>query len=252
MGKPEDKQLIVFDLDKTLAESKQPMDGEMTELVRRILEQKKVAVISGSSFAQFQKQFVHKLTEGKLTNLFLFPTCGSAFYRFTDGGWKNVYTETLTPKEKEHIFEAFEITFKETDFKKPETIYGVLIEDRETQITFSAFGSTAPLPLKSAWDPDRKKRLAMITVLKRLIPEFVIRTGGTSSIDVTRKGINKAYGIMQMEKHLNISRIAMVFVGDDLGIGGNDHPVIATGVDVLEVTGPEDTKKIIRSIIGAQ
>ena len=89
----------------------------------------------------------------------------------------------------------------------------------------------------------------MIEILKEYIPEFEIRTGGTTSIDVTRKGIDKAYGIMQMEKHLGIPRKEMVFVGDDLGPGGNDAPVIATGVEIIEVTGPEHTKRIIRSMI---
>lgn len=244
-----DKKLVVFDLDKTLSLSKQPMDDEMAALLRALLETKRVSVISGGSFAQFQKQFIPKLTNGQLTNLFLFPTCGSAFYRYGKNGLENVYTETLSDKEKQRIFEAFEKMFDEVDFVVPEKVYGELIEDRATQVTFAAYGSQAPLPLKSAWDPDRKKRLAMIAVLEKLIPEFEIRTGGTSSIDVTRKGIDKAHGIMQMEKHIGVSRRDMVFVGDDLGPGGNDHPVIATGVEIAEVTGPEQTKEIIRDML---
>ena len=243
------KRLFAFDLDKTLAESKQCMDDEMGGLLRRLLERAGVAIISGGSFAQFKKQFVPKLTEGKLERLFLFPTCGTAFYRWVDGEWENVYAETLSAEEKKRILEAFERMFSRVDFKIPETVYGELIEDRGTQITFGAYGSSAPLPLKSAWDPDRKKRIAMIAVLKKLIPEFEIRTGGTSSIDVTRRGIDKAYGIMQMEKYLDIPRSQMVFVGDDLGPGGNDNPVIATGVDIIAVENPEHTKRIIRSII---
>lgn len=245
----QDKKLIVFDLDKTLSESKQPMDDEMAGLLRALLELKKVSVISGGSFNQFQKQFVPKLTEGKLANLFLFPTCGSAFYRYGAPDWENVYTEALTETEKERIGAAFREMFGAVGFVQPIKVYGELIEDRATQITFAAYGSQAPLPLKSAWDPDREKRLAMIAVLQKLIPEFEIRTGGTSSIDVTRKGIDKAYGIMQMEKHLIIPRSEMAFVGDDLGPGGNDAPVIATGIDIIEVTGPEHTKEIIRGLL---
>lgn len=248
----QDKKLIVFDLDKTLSESKQPMDNEMAGLLRRLLEIKKVAVISGGSFNQFQKQFVPQLTRGKLENLFLFPTCGSAFYRYGKNGWENIYTESLSDKEKQRIFAAFEKMFDEVGFAVPEKVYGELIEDRATQVTFAAYGSQAPLPLKSAWDPDRKKRLAMIAVLERHLPNLEIRTGGTSSIDVTRKGIDKAHGIRQMEKHIGVSRRDMVFVGDDLGPGGNDHPVIATGVEIIEVTDPEHTKRIIRSMMEEQ
>ena len=249
MPLPAHKKLIVFDLDKTLSESKQPIDDEMAGLLRKLLDAKRVAVISGGSFKQFQKQFVPKLTKGKLENLFLFPTCGSAFYRYDKSGWKNVYTETLSVEEREGIFQAFEKMFAEYGFTIPEKVYGELIEDRETQVTFAAYGSQAPLQLKETWDPDRKKRLRMIEIIARHIPEFEIRTGGTTSIDVTRKGIDKAYGIMQMEKHLGIPRSAMVFMGDDLGPGGNDHPVIATGVEIIEVTGPEHTKQIIRDML---
>jgi len=252
MKKHKDKKLFAFDLDKTLAESKQPMDDEMAELLRRFLERVNVAVISGGSFAQFQKQFVPKLSSGKLESLFLFPTCGSAFYRYGKNGWENVYTEALSPEDKSRILLAFEKMFAEVGFVRPETVYGELIEDRDTQITFGAYGSTAPLHLKSVWDPDRAKRLKMIEVLAKLIPEFEIRTGGTTSIDVTRKGIDKAYGMRQMEKHLNIPMHEMAFVGDDLGPGGNDHPVIATGVAVIEVTDPEHTKRVIRSILREQ
>lgn len=251
MGIHKDKKLIVFDLDKTLAESKQIIDDEMAALLCLLLNRRKVAVISGGSFTQFQKQLVSKLQGGKLESLFLFPTCGSAFYRYENDAWLNVYTETLSPEDTCRIFKAFEDMFKEIGFKKPETMYGYLIEDRATQITFAAHGSEAPLHIKGAWDPDRTKRLKMIELLQRLIPGFEIRTGGTSSIDVTRKGIDKAYGIMQMEKHLNIPRSQMSFVGDDLGPGGNDHPVIATGVEIIAVTDPEHTKRIIRSMIAS-
>lgn len=243
------KKLVIFDLDKTLAQSKQPMDDAMAMLVRGLLGHTKVAVISGGSFKQFQVQFVPKLTSGNLGQLSLFPTCGSAFYRFENGEWHNVYTEALLPDERARIFKAFEDMFVEIGFDRPATVYGELIEDRTTQITFSAHGSTAPLALKEVWDADRKKRLRMIEVMSKLIPEFEIRTGGTTSIDVTRKGIDKAHGIHQMVKHLGIAKEDMVFVGDDLGEGGNDFPVIATGVDVVPVENPDHTKELIRSII---
>ncbi len=245
-----DKKLFVFDLDKTLAESKQLMDDEMTTLLRTLLGRFLVSVISGGSFTQFQKQFLPKLGPGKyLENLYLFPTCGGAFYRYQQGEWKEVYTEMLDSEDKKRIFTAFSKMFEEVGFKMPDTLYGELIEDRLTQITFSAFGSAAPLHIKKSWDMDRSKRLRMIKALARHIPEFEIRTGGTSSIDVTKKGIDKAYGILQMEKHIGVTQAEMLFVGDDLGLGGNDYPVKALGVSCIEVNGPIETKEIIKDII---
>ena len=246
-----DKKLIVFDLDKTLADSKQPIDSQMSELLQKLLEKKQVSIISGGSFTQFKKQVLGYLKDGRyLASLHLFPTCGSAFYQYQEGDWMNMYMEVLAPKDKDRIMEAFNLMFKRVGFKKPETIFGEFIEDRGTQVTFSAYGSNAPLEFKSLWDPDRSKRLGMISILQEYLPEFEIRTGGTSSIDVTRKGIDKAYGVYQMEKYIKIDRASMLFCGDDLESGGNDYPVIGTGVECVSVSSPEDTKDFIRKIIG--
>ena len=45
-----EKKLIVFDLDGTLAESKSGMDSQMAGLMRRLLNEKMVAVISGGRY----------------------------------------------------------------------------------------------------------------------------------------------------------------------------------------------------------
>ena len=244
------KKMVVFDLDKTLSKSKQTMDEEMAGILRSLMERFLVAVISGGSYAQFQKQVLPPMLPGPhLKNFYLFPTCGSAFYRYGKDGWEEVYTEKLAPEEKKRIFEAFPKMFEEVGFRIPEPLYGILIEDRESQITFAACGSDAPLAIKSVWDPDRNKRLKMIEVLYRFLPEFELRTGGSNSIDVTRKGIDKAYGIKQMEKHLGLSRNEILFIGDDLGPGGNDAPVKDIGVDCVSVVDEEETKRILREVI---
>ena len=45
------KKLIVFDLDGTLAESKSPIDADMSRLLHDLLSIVKVAVISGGELA---------------------------------------------------------------------------------------------------------------------------------------------------------------------------------------------------------
>lgn len=244
------KNFILFDLDGTLAESKQPMDDEMASLIRDLLKIKKVGIISGGSYNQYQKQFLPSLKceeESMLTKLFLFPTCSTSFYKY-ENGWKEVYSEKLTDKEKEKILDAFDKCFKETGFI-PKDIHGQLIEDRGSQMTFSAHGQLAPLELKKVWDPNQEKRKNMKKILEKYIPEFEIRIGGTTSIDVTRKGIDKAYGVRKIEETLGITTDEILFIGDALFEGGNDYPVKTVGVECIEVSGPIDTKKIIRKII---
>lgn len=242
------KQLYIFDLDGTLAKSKAPMDADMAELIIKLLKSKKVAVISGGGYPQFQAQFLRTLPSGSenLSNLYLLPTSGTRLYIW-QGNWIQKYAENLLPKEKEKILYALGYALKVAGYEKPQTVYGDLIEDRGSQITFSALGQNAPVDAKYAWDPKRVKREKIAEVLASKLPEFDVRIGGSTSIDITRKGINKAYGIRKLEQYLNIESDFIVFVGDALFFGGNDYPARATGVDCIQVSGPEETKKLLES-----
>ena len=81
------------------------------------------------------------------------------------------------------------------------------------------------------------------------MPEFEVNLGGTTSIDIGHKGIDKAYGVEKLGELLAIPVPEMVFVGDALYPGGNDSTVKRTGIDTREVTGPDDTKKVIKEIL---
>jgi HAD superfamily hydrolase (TIGR01484 family) len=241
------KKLTIFDLDGTLAKSKCPMEPVMAELIMKLLALKKVAVISGGGYPQFQTQFLVTLPS-VITNysgLYLLPTSGTRLYVWK-GAWIEEYAEDLTPHEKERILMSLEWSLRVAKFEKPAKTYGPLIEDRGSQITFSAIGQSAPIDVKSIWDPDRKKREAIAAVLQKKLPQFDVRLGGATSIDVTKRGVNKAYGIRKLEQYLHVEADDIVFVGDALFYGGNDYPAKATGVDCIQVSGPEETEKIIR------
>ncbi len=252
------KQLIVFDLDGTLTESKSPLTDDMAQTITKLLEKKKVAIIGGGRWEQFQKQFLKGFScpESLLGNLFLFPTTATAMYRY-DGGWKNVYAITLTSEERAKIFNAFEKAFVTVGYEHPEKAYGQVLEDRGSQVTFSALGQdivdvlgAEGVAMKEAWGklPWREKIAAEV---EKLVPEFEVRRGGLSSIDVTKKGIDKAYGLKQIEEHLQIPVGEMFFVGDAIFPGGNDYAVVRTGVEYLKVSGPAETKTAIEEIIKA-
>jgi hypothetical protein len=130
--------------------------------------------------------------------------------------------------------------------------WGDQIDDRDSQITFSALGQHAPLKPKKSWDPKLKKRQKMQKLIKKTIPEFAVNIGGSTSIDITREGIDKAYGIRKLRDRLKISVSDMLFIGDALFEGGNDYPARASGAKCIQVRDPEETKKIIATIIGCQ
>ncbi len=242
------KKLIVFDLDGTLAKSKSALDSEMAALLHELLSIVKVAVISGGDWPQFEKQVLSHLPhDGSLANLSLLPTCGTKFFRYT-GTWKKLYEEDFTPDEKAKIVASLKQAVAEPGYNA-EKVWGEVIEDRGSQITFSALGQAAPLEEKKKWDPDFSKRKKIKSILDPLIPGFSVRLGGATSIDVTKPGIDKAYGIGKLRDVLGISLKEMLFVGDALFPGGNDYPAEEAGVVSICVGGPHETKRVIQACI---
>ena len=242
------KKLIVFDLDGTLAESKSSVDPEMVTLLNSLLRVAKVAIISGGDWPQFEKQILsHDFAPSGLGNLFLLPTCGTKYYIYKSG-WTVLYSEDLTATEKKNIISSLRIASELLGFVPVKT-WGEVIEDRGSQITFSALGQAAPLDEKKAWDPDFSKRKQMQAILNKSIPDFSVRLGGTTSIDVTKAGIDKAYGIRKLTEMLNIGKTEMIFVGDALFPGGNDYPVKEAGVASIRVRDSTETKRVIEAII---
>jgi hypothetical protein len=242
------KRLVVFDLDGTLAQSKSSLDAEMGALLGSLLGIVKVAVISGGNWPQFEKQLLSNLPhDACLANLSLLPTCGTKFFRYA-GDWKEIYSEDFSADQKERIVGSLNKALAETAHKV-DKVWGEVIEDRGSQITFSALGQQAPIEEKEKWDPDFAKRKKIKAVLDKLVPEFSVRLGGTTSIDVTKPGIDRAYGIGKLRDTLGIPIKEMIFVGDALFPGGNDYPAEEAGATSIEVRDPQESKRVIQAII---
>jgi len=241
------KSLITFDLDGTLAPSKAAPDAEMIALLVSLLAVARVAIISGADYAQFQQQLLaHVPTGTDLRKLSLLPTCGTRFYRYT-GTWDKLYSEDLSEAQKQTIVGALTKAVAEAGFANEHT-WGATIEDRESQITYSALGQQAPLDAKSSWDPDFAKRKAIKAIVDPLLADFSVRLGGATSIDVTLPGIDKAYGMRKLRDTLDIPFHDMLYIGDALFPGGNDYPVRETGVTCIQVRDPNETKRVIEAI----
>lgn len=242
------KRLVVFDLDGTLAESKQAVDPEMGRLLTELLAVRPVAVISGGDWPQFERQLVGFLPEtADLSRLFLLPTSGTKLYRF-DGAWHGVYAENFAAEERDRIVAAVENAVETAGLAK-DAATGEKVEDRGSQITFSGLGQAASLEAKMKWDPDRQKRDRLKALLDEMLPDFSVRIGGSTSIDITRRGIDKAYGIGKLAEAAGITSDEMLFIGDALYPGGNDAPVRAMGVSTIAVRDIEETKRVIGTLI---
>lgn len=242
------KNLIVFDLDGTLAPSKSPIEAETARLLASLLRLCRVAIMSGGAWPQFQTQLLaHLVPDSPLDRLSLLPTSGTRFMTFEQGTWRQLYAEDLGADDKRKIVHALKTVFDASGLA-PTQRWGDLIEDRGSQITLSALGQAAPLEAKAQWDPNFDKRRALKAKLQPLLPEFAIGMGGASSIDVTRPGVDKAYGVQKLKDVLGVDIGGMMFVGDALFEGGNDFPVRRTGVTCIQVAGPSETRKVMETL----
>ena len=243
------KRLVAFDLDGTLAPSKQAIDAEMARLLADLSKVASVCVISGGDWPQFETQVVGRLpADAVLERFFIMPTTGAKLYRFAEGVWRRIYAEDFNETERERILAALDKAVKTVGLDK-EKQWGERIEDRGSQITLSALGQQAPLDAKEAWDKDRSKREAMQKAASAELPDLSVKIGGSTSIDITRQGVDKAYGIAKLADNSGIAPTEMIFMGDAVYPGGNDYAVPDKArVDTIAVGAITETKRAILAI----
>lgn len=241
--------LVAFDLDGTLAESKQAIKDSMGEALADLLTVANVAVISGGDWPQFLKQVASRLpARADLSKLWLMPTTGTKLYTHKTTDWQRQYAELFGDEEKTQILEAFDASLEATGFK-PEKTWGERIEDRGSQITFSALGQQAPIAEKEHWDPDFAKRKVIQVDLRKRLPELSINMGGATSIDITQKGVDKGYGLKRLRDASGIPLEQIMFIGDAIFPGGNDYPAKELGLETVRVKDPDGTLAAIAGIV---
>ncbi|TFC81875.1 HAD-IIB family hydrolase [Cryobacterium sp. TMS1-20-1] len=244
-------RLVAFDLDDTLAPSKSALDPTMIDLLVKLLGVTEVCVISGGQFGQFQAQIIDNLPSIRpdlLARLHLLPTCGTQYYRSEAQGWTQVYAENLTNEQKTRALDVVEQTARRLGYWESDT-WGPILEDRGSQITFSALGQAAPVAAKIAWDPTGEKKNTLREAVQALLPDLEVRSGGSTSVDITRQGIDKAYGMKRLATITGVDLDDMLFVGDRLDENGNDYPVKVLGVECIAVEGWPDTVALLEDLI---
>lgn len=244
-------RLVAFDLDDTLAPSKSAMAPRMGELLLELAARVEVAIISGGQLLQFQTQVVNRLPAadaGLLDRIHLLPTCGTQYYRLDADGIRTVYAHALSDDEKQRALAAVEGEARRLGLWEAEP-WGEILEDRGSQITFSALGQSAPLDAKKAWDPTGAKKNTLRDAVAARVPDLEVRSGGSTSVDITQRGIDKAYGMQQLADATGIALDDMLFVGDRLDEHGNDYPVLAMGVPCQAVAGWEETVEFLERLI---
>lgn len=249
------KKVLAFDIDQTLNVAKTPITPEIADLLLKCLDHFEVCPISGQKFDQFLIQIVNQLphpTPEQLSHLHLFVAQGTQYYRFIGGDWQQVYNYPLSDEQVTKISQTLEQAAKELGFWEADKLQpgDEIIENRLSQVTFSALGQKASTETKYAWDPDHKKREQIVARCKELAPEFDYEIGGTTSINAITPGMNKVFGMTHLLEELNVKKEDILYFGDMTQPGGNDYPVVEMGIETITVRNHEDTAYALRGILG--
>lgn len=222
----------------------------MANALVELLNRADVCIISGGNVDQFERQILDHLEADTevLERLHLMPTCGTRYLRYQEEAWTTVYAHDLSEEERDSAIATLTERAKELGYWETET-WGDVIEDRGSQITFSALGQSAPIEAKRAWDPDGSKKEALREAVADELPELEVRSGGSTSIDITATGVDKAFGITRLSEYTGVAFEDMIFVGDRLDPGGNDYPVVALGCKTVHVKDWEETAEFVEKLV---
>lgn len=242
-------KLVAFDLDGTLAPSKGPISLEMANALEALLEVTQVCIITGGKKKQIKSQVVARLGKGcNLKNLSIMPTSGASYLKKRKFGWEVVYFLQLDKKEVKKIKKVVKLSAQILRYW-PKDYYGKVIENRGSQITFSALGQKASEYVKKEWDTTGEKKEKLRSLISSYLPEYEVRSGGSTSIDITKAGIDKGFAVKELMRLNNLTREEIVFVGDRFDTNGNDFPVLKTKVKCIEVKNPWQTIGVIRKLL---
>lgn len=217
---------LFFDMDKTIAPARSPMLPEMRQLLLDLPHD--IIIVSGSTLDQIAYQ----------TDNLPAYTLGQNGNHATDLENAHLWHFPLTDAQRAEIMSHI----NEMITHVPHALNHDWnpIEDRGGQITFSPLGNTAPVELKHAYDPDRKKREALLMAVPFHSDELAVKYGGSTSFDYIHKDRHKGTGVQRLIDHKGWNKEDAVYFGDGLFPGGNDEAVIGV-IDTISVDSHLDT-----------
>lgn len=242
------KNLVIFDLDDSLGKGNEVIDAGMGDLLNKLLQLTKVAIISSGDWPHFEKKLLPGIPQKQyLKNLINLPGNGGQYFQYRTG-WKEAYTEDTTIAEKDNIKgDLLKILSK---FEKDAgSVTGKQFEFKGNDIIFSALGQKATEEAKQNFDPTQSKRKAMKVALDEALFKYTVKIEGPDLIVISKSGIDKTHGIYKLHQVLEVKMHHMLYIGNALFKGGDDYAAVTTGIECIQVNNQEETKKVIETII---
>lgn len=225
---------LFFDMDETIAPSRQPILSKMYDFLSSLSQD--IVIVSG--------QTVEKIS-WQSNNLPAFRLGQNGNHAVDMDGvelWNTPLTETERFEILDHISEIAEL------LEHPPNPEWNPIEDRGAQITFSPIGNTAPVELKKAFDPERKKRESLLDQIPFASADLVVKIGGSTSLDYIHKDRHKGSNVQKLIDLMHWRNEDCIYFGDGLFPGGNDEAVIGV-IQTVAVQDHLDTYQILQTMI---
>lgn len=238
------KKIFIFDVDGTIADSYCSVNKKDAEIICNLLVSGKIVVFATSrSRESVQEKVLNDLSCGSkyFSFVYILPAAGAAMYKWNNKEWEEVYRESMDANDIVKITEVYKRALHTIDPDIIKKVRPNIVNKKGVMLSCSALPVSATKEERRLWDPNHKKRIQIIKEIVREFPYISANIGGSATIDITKIGINKAYGLNRFFEILKLNKKDALFVGDGIFPGGNDYCVLETGIETMKVESPEDT-----------
>lgn len=220
-------KLIAFDLDGTLTQHKSPLSSEYREILFA-LQKKYKLIMAGAGMCRRIFEQMGRFPIDILGNY------GMQYAKYNPNTLDiDIIEDNKLPCDKESCDKRVTYLREKygfTEFKGENVEY-----HSSGCVTFPILGTKADIEDKLKFDPDRKKRRAILSDVTEVFNDYNVFVGGSSSFDLAPRPYNKYYALDKYSKELGYTHEEVVFVGDDYGPGGNDEPVYKSDFNFIKI-----------------
>lgn len=242
--------IALFDVDGTLAKSRQPLSSEMNTLLADLRQKGiKVGLVSGSDISKITEQATINAEDDLLAKFdYIFAENGLVAYH----GSEQISCQSILKKIGETNLQRvinFSLRYM-SDIELP-VKRGNFIEFRTGMVNICPVGRSCTLAERLeffAYDQQHGIREKMAKALREQFSEELgleFAIGGQISIDCYPTGWDKRFCLQFLEKDFD----TIYFFGDRTQIGGNDHAIYIDDRTIgHSVESPEHTLRLLREL----
>ena len=239
---------LLFDMDGTLTDPRQPITQDVVETLRSIGPTVKKYLITGSDMEKVEEQIPNEILLSTFERVY---SCNGTRV------WNcNLDMDDETRPEEPELIHKVDLLdhYSEADLTHIANVLlsiatkthtkiktGTFVEWRQSQINFSVIGRNCSTEQRGdyiKWDQKSGERRKIIHQLREQFQGWGLsfRLGGQISIDITREGWDKSYAF----KNINESPDQCVFFGDKICKDGNDLDIAMKCARYHNIEGPAD------------